>query len=150
MAAVFCACTLLVSCGTKPTPPSYSEMIRLASQAPRVAPVGTAAVRAHLPGVPAFTEDEARAYAVSATVPGGAARNVRVTSVAFMSGAQVVQRLGGASTGMPDEAALCYIEMAGEFAFAGPSGAIATFDKGFHVLDAKTGNRLMSGGLHTR
>jgi hypothetical protein len=100
--------------------------------------------------VPAFSEEEARAYALNAKIPGGTTRNVRVTNVTFLSSAQVVQRLGGASTGVPDETALCYIEMAGEFAFAGPSGAVATFEKGFHVLDAKTGNRLMTGGLHTR
>ena len=64
-----------------------------------------------------------------------------------MSSAAVGQRLNGASTGLPDDTPLCYVELTGDFTFSGPPGAEPHFARGFEVFDAKTGNLLLAGGL---
>jgi hypothetical protein len=152
LSALLGAAALLASCGRvdNPQPPDLSRLanvIRGGSQAPRALPTGQTAIRPRLSAVPSFSAEDARAYAETAGMPRGAVRNVRVTQVAFLSSAQVSRRLGGISTGLPEEAPLCYVEMQGEFTFSDPLGGLLRFERGFEVFDARTGNLLVAGGL---
>ena len=50
------------------------------------------------------------------------------------------------STGLPDDALVCYVELRGALTFAAAPGVTLTFQRGYEVFDAHTGNLLMWGG----
>ncbi len=144
------AASCMVSCkhAEPPQPaPNYDELTQRAEQGPHALPTGRAAIKPTLSGVPSFSLDAARAYAESGRIPIGVARNVHATDAKFLTSTEVSKRLDGATTGLPDDAQLCFVEMQGDFTFAGPSGSDPHFTRGFEVFDAKSGNLLLSGGL---
>lgn len=116
-------------------------------------PMGAPAIQPHLasssPMVATFTTADASQYALVHGMP----ENPRsesspvITRVMFATSAQVSAILNGENTGLPDNYLLCYVELTGTFAFAGPQGTVISYQKGFEVFDAHTGNLLMAGGL---
>lgn len=144
------AASCMVSCKRAEPPqpaPNYDEIVQRAEQGPNALPTGRAAIKPTLSGVPAFSLDAARAYAESGRIPIGVARNVHATDAKFLSSAEVSKRLDGATIGLADDAPLCFVEMQGDFTFAGPSGSAPHFTRGFEVFDAQSGKLLLSGGL---
>lgn len=97
---------------------------------------------------PAFTASDAAQYAQ--THPLFYAQVVgpfKVLSAQFMTSQQLRDRLGGESTGLPDNALVCYIELQGTFLFGGrPGDKTLTFHTAYEVYDAADGNIVMSGG----
>jgi hypothetical protein len=142
---------LLGGCQEAPTTsiasPSAEEAIKRAQAGPHQLATGRVAIKPSLSGTPAFRPEEARAYAESGRIPIGVAHNVHATAVSFITSGEVSKRLDGASTGFPDDTALCFVEMQGEFTFSGPKGSAPRYERAFEVFDAKSGNLLMAGGL---
>jgi hypothetical protein len=148
LALVTIAASWMVSCKhAEPPAPNYDDIIKRAEQGPHALPTGRSAIKPTLSGVPSFSLNDARTYAESGRIPIGVARNVHATDAKFLTSAEVSQRLDGATTGLADDAPLCFVEMQGDFTFAGPSGATPHFTRAFEVFDAKSGNLLLSGGL---
>ena len=121
LALVTLTASCMVSCKRAEPPqpaPNYDEIIQRAEQGPHALPTGRGAIKPTLSGVPSFSLDAARAYAESGHIPIGSARIVHATDAKFLSSAKVSQRLDGATTGLPDDAPLCFVEMQGECEFA--------------------------------
>jgi len=115
------------------------------------APVGVPAIVPRLGAVhtgPAFTREDAVQYVTSHPMW----RNLApwtpptIEKVEFLTSRQVSSLLSGESTGLPDNALLCYVQLRGTFTFSG-STTMVTYHTGFEVFDAHTGNFLMAGGL---
>lgn len=133
------------------------------SQRTPMAVVGSPAIKPHLTTnsspssasstaeKPTFLASDASAYVTTHPMWRNLAAwaTPTVVKVAFLTSKQVSALLGGESTGMPDNALLCFVELRGSFSFAGPTGVTVTYSTGFEVFDAHSGNFLMSGGLHS-
>jgi hypothetical protein len=112
-------------------------------------PQGSPAIKANTTAVPGYTLDDVKQFVTAhpiRTSPDGAPP-ATISRAEFMSSKQVSELLNGTRTGFPDDYMLCYVELAGAFTFSGPMGATRTYQRGFEVFDASTGNRLMVGGL---
>lgn len=101
------------------------------------------------PTIPAFTVTDVAQYVSTHPMPRDIASGAKSTivGIAFLTSQQVTVLLRGESTGLPDDALLCYVELHGTFVFPGPAGVTATYLRGYEVFDAHTGNILMAGGL---
>ncbi len=122
-----------------------------------VAPIGAPAIVPHLDArstgptstAPAFSTADVVQYVKTHPIWRNIASCATPTAVRveFLTSQQVTSLLSGESTGMPDGALLCYVQMRGTFTFAGSSGKTVTYHTGYEVFDAHTGNLLMAGGF---
>lgn len=98
---------------------------------------------------PTFTTADVRAYIRTHSMPHtiAASSNPAVLQILFITSQAASGLLDGESTGLPDNTLVCYVELSGSYTFAGPNGANVTFQKGYELFDAHTGNLLMVGGL---
>lgn len=121
------------------------------AQRPLSQPTGSPAIRPRttLTTGPAFTESDVQQYVTKTGMPHNLASgsSFAIMSVTFMTSREVVARLQGEATGLPDTTLLCFVELQGTFVFAGPQGTTGAFQHGYEVFDAHTGNILMWGGL---
>jgi hypothetical protein len=100
------------------------------------------------PATPAFTKADVEQYVNNNPMPRDLAPwHPVIVKVVFATSLQVSTMLGE-STGVSDTTLLCYIELQGTFSFSAPDGTPVTYQRGFEVFDAHTGNLLMSGGLN--
>src|SRR5262249_13413043 len=118
------------------------------SGTPGIAP-GTPAITPTKSGVPSFSADDMKTYALHHPLPDTTADNgtPAVTRDEFLQ-SQILALLLHTPTGRPDRALMGYVELKGDFTFAGP-----TADQPLHfpvvywVFDAQTGNLVLVGGL---
>jgi hypothetical protein len=120
-----------------------------AANLPISAPVGSRAITPRTAGTPAFSVEDAKQYVTSHPLPMQEGKGTKPTIIAaeFLDSKEVVHRLGGITTGFPDDYPLCYVELQGSFTFVGPPGSKATYNRGFAIFDAHTGNLVIGGGL---
>jgi hypothetical protein len=101
-------------------------------------------------GVPAFTTDDMGAYALKHPPEGliGNGGAGSITRDEFLP-SEVVGALLHVPTNQPDGTPLGYVELAGDFTFAGPlRDQPLHFPYRFDAFDATTGNLVLSGGLN--
>jgi hypothetical protein len=125
-------------------------------------PVGIPAIRPSVSGnAPAYSLADARQYIlchpmfrnfmnVQSTVTAGQTCDRQAFTIVllqFASSEEVSRLLNRGLTGLPANTMLCFSELSGQFAFPGPSGKVVTYQVGFEVFHAQTGNLLMVGGL---
>ncbi len=134
--------------------PVAAQSTHTSSTLGKPAPTGPVGVPAIHPrtttapaGTPAFTTADVEQLVKNTPMPKDMASwNPVIIRVTFLTSLQVSALLKD-NTGVPDERLLCYVEMQGTFSFPTPSGTGVTFQRGFEVFDAHSGNLLMSGGL---
>jgi hypothetical protein len=136
----------------------------------KVGPLGgEPAIKPHLSGIPAFTTDDMAAYVranslgsgnTQGSISGSAEKGQGIRPDAgptivrdeFLTEGILIGLLKGsiAGTGRASDALLGFVEEQGSFGFgaATPDSAPLTFGYAFQVFDARTGNRLMYGGLN--
>jgi hypothetical protein len=133
--------------GATQGPPPIRELPPL--NLPPTSPVGSAAITPRINAIPAFTLDDAKEYVAAHSLPLHVARDIKptVTRIEFLTSQQVSALLHGVTTGFAANHLLCYVELQGPFSFAGPRGAIATYNRGVLIFDAQTGNLVIRGGL---
>jgi hypothetical protein len=114
-------------------------------------PVGGPAITPTLPATtsgPRFTTADAASYASAHPVWRSLNANLpQVVLVSFLTAQQVSDKLGGESTGLDPDTILCYVELSGDFSFAGPQGSVISTTRAVEIFDAQSGNLLISGGL---
>lgn len=101
-------------------------------------------------GVPAFTVNDVVSYVTTHPFAGGptiSGKPPSVVSVKFITSQLASQNLNGESTGLSDNASVCYVELYGPFTLEGasvPLGAkLHPANNVIEVFDASTGNLLM-------
>jgi hypothetical protein len=103
------------------------------------------------PGQPQpFSKTDVATYLQSHNLPlnRGAATDVQVDSLEFLTNKEVSDRLQGASPGLADNEKVGFATLTGTFIFTGPPpGKPVRFSRGYAVFDALTGNLLMVGAL---
>jgi hypothetical protein len=111
--------------------------------------LGVPAIQPTQKGLPTFTRDEVIAFlkknGVAHVINGKT--NFTVVRIDFISSKEASNRLHGESIGVPDQAQVCYVELAGSFVFPGPDNTSGKFPRAIEIFDAQTGNLLLSGGL---
>jgi hypothetical protein len=112
-------------------------------------PEGSPAIKPSTSGMPSYSIDEVKRFVLAHPI---GARNdksgaVTIKRAEFMSSRDVSAILDGARTGFADDYMLCYVELSGNFTFPGPQNVTRTYQRGFEIFDAQTGNFLMVGGL---
>jgi len=132
------------------TPVAYPEM-------PGQRPTGTPAMHpTHPDQTPAFSADELRQYLMSTPGAFGTekASTVKITRIdCNMKGGDVGGILQRVDTGLSNDTSVCYVEFSGVVTYYGlPSqrsarGTLLTFNTGFKVFDAKTGNLMLTGAM---
>ena len=140
-----------------PTPPAVPKEPVTYPEMPAQRPTGTPAMRPIRPDqTPAFTADELKQYLMSTPGAFGTtkASTVQITRLdCNMKGGDVGGLLARVNTGLSNDTSVCYVEYSGTFTYYGlpshrfPRGTTLTFNTGFQVFDAKTGNLLLSGAL---
>lgn len=140
--------------------PSPSKLMAMPTPIPSPPPLPTGTPQSlpitgivgatNVTGGQSITEDDIRAFVMNHNMPGNmGSKTFRITKVTELTAVQVALVLHGAATGQPDNAMLWYVELAGNFRFAGsaqqPDGL--SYTTGFEVFIASNGNLLMEGGL---
>jgi hypothetical protein len=112
-------------------------------------PEGSPAIERRFTGTPAFSLDDARNYVRTHRLPMQVASGTEpvIVRTEFLTSKEVSSLLNGEATGFPDDHMLCYVELRGNFGFAGPPGAWVTYNRAFQIFDARSGNLVMGGGL---
>jgi hypothetical protein len=103
---------------------------------------------ASTPSSPRYSEVDAIQYVTAHPMPrnhAGSAEHPTAVVARFMTIAQVSALIQGGSTGLPDDALVCYVELQGNFIFPGPDGPGPTYHRGYEVFDAYSGNLLLFG-----
>ena len=144
---------ILVSCsngggGLQPSPtitPAPAPPLSLLLSATPTTPQGIPAIKPTKSGIPAFTVNDVRNYMQSHPLAGNTKSTV--TGIDFLSSTEISRLLRGESTGFPASQLLCYAQLKGTFSFSGPPGTTVTFQTGFMLFDAKSGNLITIGGL---
>jgi hypothetical protein len=120
-------------------------------------PLGGPAMHPTRPNeMPAFTTDELRQFLTS--TPGALGnKGAPQASISRIDCSLTARKLKdvmqGKNTGLPDDLAVCYVELNGTFTFYGPPapnssrGTVLTFHTAFRVFDAKTGNLMLTGAF---
>jgi len=111
---------------------------------------GIPAIQPTLNGVPAFTTDAMSRYALNHPLEGliGSHGTPSVNRDEFLP-SEVVGSLLNVPTNQPDGTLLGYVELKGDFTFAGPvRDQPLHFPYSYHAFDAATGNLVLSGGLN--
>lgn len=138
---------------TPPLPKAPLVYPKIDLQQPKGAP---AMHPVHPDRVPAFTADEVRQFLTSTPGPIGIQGEPGVTISRVdcsVTAKDVSVILHGKSTGLPADVPLCYVELAGTFTFSSPPTRTSphlkavTFNTGFRVFDAKTGNIMLTGAF---
>ncbi|GCE21730.1 hypothetical protein [Dictyobacter kobayashii] len=121
--------------------------------------IGAPAIKPHLCTTPTFTVDDVRQYIkvhgfqgmrISSVTP------ISIASIKFVSSKEASQLMKGESTGVADDAIVCYVRVTGQFpAPSGPpTGRIdkkstptpqPVYNSGEEVFDGTTGNMLVMG-----
>lgn len=111
---------------------------------------GAPAIQPHLDTIPAFTEDDVRAYFATHSF-----MNIRIScegssvvkKVLFMTSTETSALLQGAYVSSLPDKQVCYVELSGDFLFVGgpPPSTVTRLDTVHAVFDAETGNLLMQG-----
>lgn len=112
---------------------------------PSERPVGIPAIQRRSDSTPSYTTADTVQYATTHQMWRNLnASRSSVVSVRFMS-SEEVDTILHTSTGEPNDALICYVEMTGTFTFPGLNGPVS-YPRGFEVFDAYTGNLLLAGG----
>lgn len=124
--------------------------------------LGSPAIRPHInlnrsdPRAPTYTEADVRAYILRfgqdgfAGNPVAPGHTLRFVYIKFVTSAQASKMMAGESTGLPDDAVVCIVKVAGPFLLTqmhGPAGGSCTemAPTGHMVFNGKTGNLLLWG-----
>jgi hypothetical protein len=117
---------------------------------------GAQAIQPHLPSVPTFTEEDVCRYVATHPMPGGSISSVKtptVVKVEFMTTQEASELIQNFISWRTDDL-VCYLELEGAFTFHGePPGHVSRYEttpadtRVFEILDAQTGNCLVSGIL---
>jgi hypothetical protein len=110
-------------------------------------PEGSPAIKVDKTAAAPFGEDDVRQFIAAHPMQTSDGRPATISRIQFIPSREVSSLLDGARTGVPDDDPLCLVEFAGHFTFYGPRGAQRTYQHGYEVFDARTGNFLMVGGL---
>jgi len=127
-----------------PSPvPAYNAPDAPALGAPALTPRNNCA--------PSFTMQDVLDYENAhpfATMHSDPVGKLTITKIWFITSAEASQQMGGESTGLPDDALVCYVEFYGTFRSYGPPGSNPIEHTGVaqQVFDAHTGNLLVEGG----
>ena len=118
--------------------------------------MGRTAIQPHLPTIPAFTEEDVRNYVATYPVHGDSISSVKtptVIRIAFMATQEASALIQNFISWRKDDL-VCYVELEGAFIFKGGSpGYISRYEatpadtRVFEILDAQTGNCLVTGFL---
>jgi hypothetical protein len=148
---------LAASRNGNPAPPSIPKAPIVYPEIPVRPPTGVPAMHPTRPNqIPAFTLEELRQYLIG--TPGVLGNNkpsdVNITRIdCHMRGGDVGGILQRVDTGLSNDISVCYVEFSGTVTYyappslRSPRGTVLTFQTGFRVFDAKTGNLLLTGGL---
>lgn len=109
---------------------------------------GSASGSTPQPNVPAFTANAAAQYALTHPLfrIGGVGAKT-VTTVKFMTTAQLGTRVQDASTGLPPGTLICFVELHGTFLVASPDGRTVTYHTAYEVFDATNGYLVLVGAM---
>lgn len=115
---------------------------------------GIPAIEPHLSTIPAFTEEDVRAYVTTHPIASpsiSSAEPPTVLSVKFITAQEASGLIHNFVSWRKDDL-VCYVELEGDFLFhGGPPGYIAkttpTRNRIFEILDAQTGNCFITGFL---
>ena len=139
------------------TPPAIPKEPVTYPEMPVQRLTGTPAMHpTHPDQTPAFTADELKQYLMSTPGAFGTEKASAVKIMRIdcnMKGGDVGGVLQRVETGLSNDMSVCYVEYSGTFTYYGlPSkrsarGTMLTFNTGFQVFDAKTGNLMLTGGL---
>jgi hypothetical protein len=114
-------------------------------------PVGMVAIPVAPGASPPFNAANVQSYIGAHNLPLnlGPKTVLHVAKLEFLQNSEVTQRLGGASTGLPDSALIGFATISGGLTFTGPMEAarLPTFSLGYAAIDATNGNLLMVGSL---
>jgi len=146
--AIGAALTLATGCARK-EPAQGRTPVPIVTPAPNATGmIATGSPAITPPSNGPITDAQVRSYVLSHRVRHALrSTNVAVSSITFMSSAQVSALLHSAKLAVPDQQMMCLVIMTGTFVFPGPPGVTPTFPIGVEVFDARTGDLLQSGGL---
>jgi hypothetical protein len=104
-------------------------------------------------GMPAFTAADVERYIIAAGTDLYLGRRIHIASppkiskIEFLTERDLRPRLGGKSTGLPDDTPLYYVELSGTFKLSSPfeQTPAEAFHTGVLVFDAQTGNIIIAG-----
>jgi len=104
---------------------------------------GVAAIQPHLHAIPSFTADDVRQNLKANGMPGWS--QFTIVKILFITGQEVCERTRGESTGLDDNAPVCFVELRGEFwPISYPYGVHPQPSPyAYEVFDAQTGNLLV-------
>jgi hypothetical protein len=99
------------------------------------------------PSIFAITQNDVKAYVTTHPLfRNTIATKISISKIIFTNESNLYS-LVGEGTGLLSTAAVCYVEVMGNFQFPVPSGASpVVFNKGFEVFDGQTGNLVLAGG----
>lgn len=125
-------------------------------------PTGGSAIKPTIdnpgPGMPAFTAADVEGYITFVGADLYLGRRIQIdpasppqiAKLEFLTDRDLRSRLGGKSTGLSDDALLCYVELSGNFRLISPfeeQVSSQTLRKGILVFNAQTGNIMMAGAM---
>jgi outer membrane protein assembly factor BamB len=119
-----------------------------------ISPPSSTGITPHLKGIPAFTTADVEHYIQANGFAGGptvSGAPPTILKILFVSSKQASDLMHGESTGLPDDALVCYVELRGPFNPVmiseppGASGPQKPVEIGEEVFDAETGNLLVWG-----
>ncbi|HYP40411.1 MAG TPA: hypothetical protein VEX13_08615 [Chloroflexia bacterium] len=102
-------------------------------------------------GMPAFTTADVERYITAAGTDLYLGRRIHIASppkiskIEFLTERDLKLRPGATSSGLSDDALLCYVELNGSFKLNNPMGPVETFHTGVIVFNAQTGNIMAAG-----
>jgi hypothetical protein len=113
-------------------------------------PVGMGAIGIRSGATPPFSSEDVLNYLKSHQIPkiSIAPGQLKVNSLEFITTAEAGKRLNRVVTGLKDDEIVGVATFSGNVTASGPPGGkAATFDRGYAVFDAATGNLLTIGTL---
>ncbi len=146
--SIFAGCH---SAGQQPERPQEKVALRPPTGTPK-RPQGMPAIAVKPGATQPFSKEEVVAYFKTHKLPKnlGSADRVQVENLEFLTSGEASKRLQGASTGLADNERVVFVTLSGQLIFTGPKGKPATFERGYAIFDAATGNLLMIGTLERR
>ena len=131
--------------------PDIREAAQVTCPGPSSSALGLPAIAPHNDCTPSFTAQDVLDY--ENTHPFAAMRveavgKPKITKIWFITSAEASGQMHGESTGLSDDALVCYVEFYGTFRTGSAPGGEPTERTGTasQVFDAHTGNLLVAGG----
>jgi hypothetical protein len=102
-------------------------------------------------GIPAFTLADVERYFQANPILTMVGKPGTIVKLAFMTSQQASVLMDGETTGLPDDALVCYVEFHGPFVLNNiptpPGAKIPVVQNVQIVIDAQTGNELVFGSM---